>query len=202
LRVFSLGKRSEQLYSAIAKAWRYVGNIRFITGPDLATATVEPHNFLDYISGRLRHHFIDSAEALERRLQNADAFPDLDGRYRIHDFFCYDDTWKMVLSRLAQDSDAILMDLRNFSRTNAGCVFEIEELVNYVPLKRVVFVIDKTTDEAFLHESIENAWKGLSVDSPNREECPKVYLGHYDKNRPGGLPQLLYALSVAATSNQ
>jgi hypothetical protein len=92
---------------------------------------------------------------LERRIENADVFPGLDGRYRIHDFFCYDDTWKMVLSRLAKDSDVILMDLRKFCRTNAGCVFEISELVNTVPLKRVVFIIDKTTDEAFLREWIE-----------------------------------------------
>ncbi|HET9913124.1 MAG TPA: hypothetical protein VFQ13_14610 [Anaerolineales bacterium] len=201
LRVFSLGKRSEQLYSAIAQSWRYVGNIHFITGPDLATSTVEPHRFLDYISRRLQHHFIDSAEALERRIQNADIFPGPDGRYRILDFFCYDDTWKMVLSRLAKDTDVILMDLRKFSRTNAGCVFEINELVHHVPLQRVVFVIDRTTDEVFLRESIENAWKRLFVDSPNREKDTKVHLLHYDETRPGAFRQLLYALSVAATSS-
>jgi hypothetical protein len=199
LRVFSLGKRSEQLYSLIARAWRYVGDIRFITGPDLATSTVEPHNFLDYISGRLRHRFIDSAEALEQRIANLDVLPGLDGRYRIHDFFCYDDTWKMVLSRLARDSNVILMDLRKFSRTNAGCVFEINELVDEVPLKRVVFVIDKTTDEAFLRASIEDAWKRLSSNSPNRGTCTEVHLFHYDENRSGEFHRLLYALSVAGT---
>jgi hypothetical protein len=200
LRVFSLGKRSEQLYSAIARVWRYVVNIRFITGPDLATSTVEPHNFLDYISGRLRHHFIDSAETLERRIHDADVFPDLDGRYRVHDFFCYDDTWKMVLSRLAKDSDVILMDLRNFSRTNAGCVFEINELINHVSLKSTVFVIDKTTDEAFLRESIESASQRLGSDSPNRGSCTEVHLFHYDETRSRGFDSLLRALSAAATS--
>jgi len=201
LRVFSLGKRSEQLYNLIARAWRYVGDIRFITGPDLATATVEPHNFLDYISGRLRHHFIDSAETLERRIRNLDVVPGLDGRYRIHDFFCYDDTWKMVLSCLAHDSDVILMDLRKFSRTNTGCVFEISELIKHVPLKKVVFVIDQTTDEAFLREYIEDSWKGLAAGSPNRELCTKIQILHYDETRPGGFRQLLYALSVAGTAS-
>jgi hypothetical protein len=201
LRVFSLGKRSEQLYSAIAKAWRYVGNIRFITGPDLVTATIEPHNFLDYISGRLRQHFIDSAETLERRIHNADIFPDLDGRYRILDFFCYDDTWKMVLCRLAQDSDVILMDLRNFSRTNAGCIFEINELINHVSLKKAVFVIDRTTDEDFLRASIKNALKQLSSDSPNRESSAEIHLFHYDGARSRGYSRLLNALSIAATSS-
>jgi hypothetical protein len=202
LRVFSLGKRSEQLYNLIARAWRYVGDIRFITGPDLATATVEPHNFLDYLSGRLRHHFIDSAETLERRIRNLDVFPGLDGRYRIHDFFCYDDTWKMVLSRLASDSNVILMDLRKFSRSNAGCAFEIHELVEQVPLQRVVFVIDKTTDEAFLRESIENALKGLTRASPNRRNCTEIGLFHYEETGSGSFYQLLAALSVAATASQ
>ena len=198
LRVFSLGKRSDQLYSAIAKAWRYVGNLRFITGPDLATSTVEPHNFLDFVSGRLRHRFIDSAERLEHRIADADIFPDLDGRYRILDFFCYDNTWKMVLTRLAKDSDVILMDLRQFSEKHAGCIFEIHELTNNVLLDRVVFIIDKTTDKNFLRNSIEDFFKQLSIDSPNRDKDPIVHLFNYSGSKRGEFDQLLKALSVAA----
>jgi hypothetical protein len=104
----------------------------------------------------------------------------------------------MVLSRLAKDSDVILMDLRKFSQINAGCVFEINELVNYVSLKRVVFVIVKTTDESFLRASIENAWASLNIDSPNREECTKVHLLDYQETQPGAFKQLLRALSIAA----
>ena len=40
----------------------------------------------------------------------------------------------MVLSRLVHESDAVLMDLRGFSRGNAGCVFELQELARLVPL--------------------------------------------------------------------
>jgi hypothetical protein len=198
LRVFSLGARSEGLYDAAAKAWRYVGNIRFITGPDLATATIEPHNFLDFLSGKLSRHFIDSPGTLEQQLSAANVFPARDGRYAIHDYFCHDDTWKMVLSRLAEDSDAILMDLRNFSRRNAGCIFEINELVNYVPLSRVVFVVDKTTDEAFLRECIEEAWGNMKIGSPNFNNGARMRLLNYSSTKTEDYNRLLHAVAVAA----
>lgn len=51
LRVFALGKRSEQLYDTLGKSWRTVGSIQMIAGPDLATTTIEPHEFLDFVSG-------------------------------------------------------------------------------------------------------------------------------------------------------
>jgi hypothetical protein len=64
----------------------------------------------------------------------------------------------MVLGRLARESDAVLMDLRNFSSSNQGCIFEINELFNVVPLDHVVFVIDETTDLAFLREFLTQCW--------------------------------------------
>jgi hypothetical protein len=106
----------------------------------------------------------------------------------------------MVLSCLARNTDVILMDLRKFSRSNAGCIFEINELIDNVPLQRVVFVLDHTTDEAFLRTSIEDAWKGSTRASPNRGNCTEVHLFHYDETCSGGFHRLLYALSVAATS--
>ena len=58
--------------------------------------------------------------------------PDPDGRYRIKEFFCYNDTWQMTMERLAAASDAVLMDLRSFSRVNQGCIFELGRLLDGV----------------------------------------------------------------------
>jgi hypothetical protein len=153
LRVFSLGKRSARLFNAFAKQWRHVGHIRLIAGPDLATSTVEPHEFLDFISGKLDRRFISGPDTLVRRLSETEQRRDFDGCYRVDDFFCHDDAWQMVLKRLARDSDAVLMDLRGFLPANQGCVFEINELLNVVPLGRLVVVVDATTDLAFLRET-------------------------------------------------
>ena len=83
-----------------------------------------------------------------------DLEPDSDNRLRVNDFFCHDDTWRMTLARLAGESDAVLMDLRGFSGRHAGCVFEINELFNLLPLRRVVFAIDETTDQRFLETTM------------------------------------------------
>ena len=101
LRVFSLGRRSGRLFDGFSKLWRHVGAVRMIAGPDLATSTVEPHEILDFIAGRLQRRFISSPAELEQRLAETEPQCDPDGRYRTSSFFCHDDTWKMVLGRLA-----------------------------------------------------------------------------------------------------
>ena len=161
LRSFSIGKDGERLFDVVDRFWRRVGAIQMIAGVDLARRTVEPHEFLDFISGKLARRFIDGPGELEQRMQERDSKPDRDLRFRVNDFFCYDDTWKMVLSRLARESDAVLMDLRGFTRSNAGCVFELRELARMVPLERVVFVVDRRTDENLLTETLGECRAGV-----------------------------------------
>jgi hypothetical protein len=200
LRVFSLGKRSERLFDALAKHWRHVGSIRLIAGPDLATTTIEPHEFLDFLTGKLARRFIADPETLDLRASEMDLQPDWDGRYRVNDFFCHEDTWQMVLSRLVDESDAVLMDLRGFSPQNRGVVHEIDELINVVPSERVLFVIDETTDEQFLHRTIQESWDRMSASSPNQSSTPEqLHLFRFTGLHRGELRHLLAALSNAAS---
>jgi hypothetical protein len=198
LRVFALGKRSEALYDSVGKFWRTVGSMQMIAGPDLATSTIEPHEFLDFVSGKLDRRFIDSGRTLDLRIDHMDLEPDGEGQFRVTEFFCHDDTWKITLARLADESDGVLMDLRGFSQTNAGCVFEIHELFNLVTLPRVVFVYDETTDQAFMRRTMERAWRLLKERSPNRRthagEVSLVQLTHSD-----AIPNLLFALCAAVS---
>jgi hypothetical protein len=161
LRSFSIGKDGERLFDVVDRFWRRVGSIQMIAGVDLARRTIEPHEFLDFLSGKLARRFIDGPEVLDQRLRERDMRPDRDLRFRVNDFFCYDDTWKMVLSRLARESDAVLMDLRGFSQKNQGCVFELRELARMVPLESVVFVIDRRTDETLLAETLGECRAGV-----------------------------------------
>jgi hypothetical protein len=199
LRVFSLGRRSERLFDALAKHWRYLGDIRFIAGPDLATSTVEPHEFLDFLTGKLARRFIDGPKTLDLRISEMNLRPDADGRFRVNDFFCHDDAWQMTLSRLLGDSDAVLMDLRGFSRHNAGVAYEINELINVVPLERVVFVVDDTTDEQFLRQTVRNSWGRMSSTSPNRSSMPgRISVFRFTGSHGGELRRFLRTLSGAA----
>lgn len=201
LRVFALGRHSERLYDAVGKHWRAAGSIQMIAGPDLATTTVEPHEFLDFVTGKLARRFIDSGQTLDLRIEQMDLKADSDARFRVTEFFCHDDTWKITLARLADESDAVLMDLRGFSQKNAGCIFEINELFNLVPLQRVVFVIDESTDQQFMRNTMQMAWLQIRERSANRRVFTgRISLVQLSQLSRAAMRNLLYAISAAASA--
>jgi hypothetical protein len=134
---------------------------------DLAYAALEPHEFLEFLNGRLSRAFVKDQDDLESRLSKSITIADPDGLFRVEDFFCHDDTWRMTVSRLASRADAVLMDLRGFSPTNRGCIFEIEQLIASVSLHRVVLLADTWADIPFLELILRDAWRIMSSDSPN-----------------------------------
>jgi len=200
LRVLSVDRRSEALYETLGKSWSAVGSIQMIAGRELATLAMEPHEFLDFVAGRLDRRFIDSGRTLDLRIDQMDLQPDKEGQFRITEFFCHDDTWKMSLARLADDSDVVLMDLRGFSAANVDFVFEIHELINVVALSRVIFTVDNTTDQAFLRQIMQDGWQKLKTRSPNRR-LPAAQISLIDLSgmSRAGFHNLLYALCMAAS---
>lgn len=178
LRVFGSRERSERAFEELGLRWRYVGSIRLIAGEDLATASLEPHEFLDFLTGRLGRHFVKSPSDLERKIQGADVLPDPDGRFRVNEFFCHEDTWRESMTRLAGEGEVVLMDLRGFRRPEAGgreaatrgagVSFELKRLVDVKRTRHIVLTFDETTDDFFVREILEAAWAGMSGESPNR----------------------------------
>lgn len=198
LRVFALGARSERLFDALAKRWLRIGDIGLIAGPDLATSTVEPHEFLDFVSGRLSRRFVASADDLDQRIAGRELGPDPDGRYRVNEVFCHADTWQLAMRRLAALADVVLMDLRSFSAANQGCLYELGHLLDAVALPRVVFLVDASTDRAFLEDALARLWRKVSVDSPNRREAaPRARIVAIDKGDAASLAVLLAHLHAA-----
>jgi hypothetical protein len=59
------------------------------------------------------------------------------------------------------------MDLRGFRPENEGCVFEIEQLITFVPLRRVLLLVDDSTDLPFLETTLHATWRVMPGDSPN-----------------------------------
>ena len=167
LRVFSLGRRSDRLLDTLARYWRYIGAVQMITGPDVAQSTVQPHQFLDFLSGRLARHFVRDRVSLQQSLAERHPITDPNGRFRINNFFCHADSWQPLLPRLVEEGDAVLMDLRGFTENNAGCIHELRYLVQNVPVDRCVLIVDDTTDAPFLDRTLNEAWAELSAESPN-----------------------------------
>jgi hypothetical protein len=202
LRVFALARRSEQLFDRLRKHWQYAGNITMIAGPDLVTSTVEPNEFLEFVSGRLGRQFVRDEKNLETRANAIDTARDPDGRYRISEFFCHNDTWQMTMERLAKTSDAVLMDLRSFSPANQGCIFELGRLVDSVDLGRVVFLIDNTTDRNFLESTLNELWQNMSAESPNQSTVsPTARLFRIDRQSEWELKNLIGLLTGASPAN-
>ncbi len=159
LRVFSLRGKSKALFQAITQRWRYLGHVQLIAGPDLATATIEPHEFLTFLSGRLKQTFIHDENTLRQRLAALDIQKDFDGRFRINELFCYADTWKQALAALVKKQNTVLVDLRSFTARKPGCIHELNTLVRVVPLHRILLVVDETTDMDFLSQVLQEAWQ-------------------------------------------
>ncbi|MGD8974236.1 MAG: hypothetical protein PVJ56_13130 [Desulfobacterales bacterium] len=195
LRVFSLGKRSEKLFNMLVKLWLRVGNLSLIAGPDLVTTTVEPHEFLAFLGNRLSRQFVKGDEDLQSRLSRIDRKPDPDGRHRVNEFFCYTDTWQSTMTQLAAQSNVVLMDLRSFSASNQGCLYELQQLLGCVPLERILLVIDKTTDQVFLKKTLHRLWENVDATSPNlRATSPKVRLYEVTSQSAAEIRNLLILL--------
>jgi hypothetical protein len=150
LRVFGFQRRTERLFDAVAQRWRWLGSVRLIAAADLATRIIGPADLISFMGGRLRQLFLRPDTTSFQRLDGLDEGRDPDGRYRINKIYCYRDSWQPALRRLLATTDRVLMDLRGFSDKNHGCLFELQQLVEYDLVRRTVFVVDDTTDTRLL----------------------------------------------------
>ncbi len=199
LRVFGHAERARTLADQVGQTWRHAGPINMIGGTDLATALLEPDELMAFWSGKLRQGFVVSPADLETRLRNLDEKPDPDGRYRINEFFCHDNTWRATVRALAQRSAVVLMDLRGFGKENRGCEFELAMLLGEVPLARVVLLVDRTTRTEDLKDLLHSVWDRLPSSSPNRDHAEPVLHLFQVEHSSKALRPLLSRLFAAAT---
>jgi hypothetical protein len=165
LRRFKGGVRTRMLYSALQARWRWVGPMHLIGAPDLATQTIEPYRFLDFLAGRMRRHFIWSDGDLAERLDALDIAPDRDARFRVNEFFCSHVTWRTAVRALMQRTHLIVMDLRGFER-DEGVREELAILASARGFSRLVLFC-REHDRAVVTEALSEALK--SVEAPHSE---------------------------------
>lgn len=154
LRVFGFQRRAETLFDRIAERWRFVGPVMMIAGVDLAMRTLNPGDVISFISGRLKQRFIADEEQVQQATAAIDMKSDPDGRFRTTKFYCHDNTWRATLTALMVGSDVVLMDLRGFSESNRGCLFELNQLISHELIPRTVFIVDQATNVALLERTV------------------------------------------------
>jgi hypothetical protein len=198
LRTFGARQRSTRLLRELTRRWRWVGSVELITAPDVATETLEPDEFLDFIRGDLARRFVREPAAVPKRLASLDLEPDADGRYRINELMCTDDTWRPTVEGLIGSVDVIMIDLRGFTARRLGVVEELQRLTAGVSLRRVVALVDSTTDWTALHAALGRAAALAPVESPLSAD-PTPYLSVVsDPERPDGSRRLFAALMQAS----
>jgi hypothetical protein len=168
LRVFGYRSRTESLFDRVAQQWRFHGPVLLIAGADLARRTVDPADMLAFIRGRLAEQYVATRDEVSDRLARLDLQRDPDGRFRVSELYCRSDTWQPTLQALLDASDAVMMDLRSFSERNAGCIFELEQLIMRVPTDKVVLIADQTTDLRLLNSVLDGAWDKAATEGRAR----------------------------------
>jgi hypothetical protein len=195
LRVFGARGRSERLLRQVSAYWRYVGSVELIAGTDLASAALEPHEFLDFIRGSLSRQFIGDVAELNQQLHQLDRQPDRDGRFRINQFFCHANIWQQTVEALAADADVILVDLRGLREDNDGVAYELTMLARLGALGRTVGLVDQTTDRTFLGRVLSStpAPSGhtplRTVETDGHAVGPAQLLRHLETARPQPRPR-------------
>ena len=162
LRVFGDTARTEALFDRIATRWQRFGPVTMIAAPDVGARTVDPGDVLRFATGNIDAGFVTSQDDLTRQLATIDGAPDRDGRFRINEFYCRDDTWQATVVELIERADAVVMDLRGFSAERHGCEFELRELDARLDPRRIVLVVDASTDRASSSSSCRPARRACS----------------------------------------
>jgi hypothetical protein len=171
LRVFGDRARTGALFARIASRWQRFGPVTTIAAPDAAADTVDPGDLLRFATGRIGESFVTSKDDLVQRLATMDVEADRDGRFRIDEFCCRDDTWQATVVALIARADAIVMDLRGFGAARRGAEFELEQLASRVAPERVVLVVDASTDRALVARALGAAAAPMTVVEVRRGDA-------------------------------
>ena len=163
LRVFGRTRRGEQLLDSLAAGWRFIGPVHMIGGPDLAQASLEPHELAAFLSGRLQQDFVTGAASLDQKLTRLDLAPDSDRRYRVNEVYCGGEIWTQAARRLIGLSDVVLIDLREFHAGRHGTATELAMLAQLGALARTIAVIGKATDLNAVREAMAMASAAIPV---------------------------------------
>lgn len=92
------------------------------------------------------------------------------------------------------------MDLRGFGKQNRGCEFELEMLLDVMPVSRVVLLVDTTTDITALQLVLRAAWSKISQSPPNRTLANGIVSLLHVKDSAAALQPLLSRLFEASTA--
>jgi hypothetical protein len=180
LRVFENQPRTRTF---IEGAWREFGYVYFLRS---AWAVTPAELRSAKQSGGLQGMFIATPQGMQAELDSLPDHPNPKGRYRfrrvgpktirvrdrygsypVRPVLCHGTFWKQAVDMLLQRVDLVALDLSGYRPTNAGTRYELQRVLDRVPVERVVFLADGRSKRKFLANEVQRAWLQMSPSSPN-----------------------------------
>ena len=119
----------------------------------------------------LRREFIRSRVQLVAVQDKLEQRPrTLDLSFRHLEAMCHNNTWELAVEEFARRSQALLMDLRGFCNERRGCQSEVDFLLDTVPLRQVLFLVEAGGDHALAKKMILDRWEFLGPNGPNLDD--------------------------------
>jgi hypothetical protein len=154
--VFHLGSPEDVV---IAKAWKSsevkkIVNSLLITSPEKLSEAIDNVTYKPLppkTKGLLAENYIS-------------------GAYPTNLFLCADAIWQQCVELLFNKTDFSIIDAGDYTTERGGLQWEIHQIINHIATENFVVLINKKTDLVALAESFRNAWKHMSVTSPNNKE--------------------------------
>jgi hypothetical protein len=89
------------------------------------------------------------------------------GGYSVRALLCHGTFWKTAVDVLLDRVDLVALDLSGFLPENVGTHYELQRVLDRIPVERVVFLADQSSDKKFLTAQLQEAWSQMSATSPN-----------------------------------
>jgi hypothetical protein len=187
LRMFENQPRTRTF---IQGAWREFGYVYFLR----SAKSVTPREFRQARQTRdVAGLFISSQDQFAARLSRPPTAPsggywhsfknigpqtirvrDWHGSFPPQTFLCHGTIWKAAVDMLLDRADLVVLDLSGFMPDNLGVRYELQRVIDKVPIERVILLADRRSDRNFLRGQIQHAWEQMAAGSPNSGRQPRV----------------------------
>jgi|GEM_PF-2120157 len=146
LRAFGRADEREDLLDDLNDTWRRIGAIDLIAATDVASRTLQSAMLEAFLLRRSDEQFLHDEADVKKRLKERRSEIEADARYPVNPVYCYERVWRSAFTQLAKNADVFLMDVRAFTTKNEGCAWELTQLLQHSPLRRIVLLADSRTD--------------------------------------------------------
>ncbi|MBV9578848.1 MAG: hypothetical protein JO057_09685 [Chloroflexi bacterium] len=176
LWVFGSARHYASICDSVWPVWKFIGPGAALNGPGNPGRSPSLQERVALLRGGSTALVLETTEAVHARVADLrtaqPTTPTIWGRgqWNLSQLRCSDAVWQVTVDQLLTDADVVLMNLSGFGPHNAGCTWELGELIDRVPTRCFVLMVDGATDLDFLYAHLRERWAVMAADSPNRSQ--------------------------------